>query len=100
VRTSTICFCIASDRNWVANSAENRYNFSVNFDPANNRTGFGFSTAANIKFKNIVRIEFVKAILPTEGIDILATQATDVSYNTNLSINALSFPYLMLRIPR
>ena len=92
-------FLYSSDRNWVANSTENRYNFSVNFDPANNRAGFGFSTAANIKFKNIVRIEFVKAILPTEGIDILATQATDVSYNTNLSINALSFPYLMLRIP-
>ena len=91
-------FLYSSDRNWVANSTENRYNFSVNFDPANNRSGFGFSTAANIKFKNIVRIEFVKAILPTEGIDILATQ-TDVSYNTNLSINALSFPYLTLRIP-
>jgi len=92
-------FLYSSDRNWVANSTENRYNFSVNFDPANNRAGVGFSTAANIKFKNIVRIEFVKAILPTEGIDILATQATDLSYNTNLSINALSFPYLMLRIP-
>jgi len=92
-------FLYSSDRNWVANSTENRYNFSVNFDPANNRSGFGFSTAANIKFKNIVRIEFVKAILPTEGIDILATQVSDLSYNTNLSINALSFPYLMLRIP-
>lgn len=91
-------FLYSSDRNWVSNSTENRYNFSVNFDPANNRNGFGFSTATNIKFKNIVRIELIKAIIPTEGIDILATQ-TDISYNTNLSINALSFPYLMLRIP-
>jgi hypothetical protein len=71
----------------------------VNFDPANNRPGFGFSTATNIKFKNIVRIELVKAIVPTEGLDILATQATDASYNTNISVNALSFPYLMVRIP-
>lgn len=92
-------FLYSSDRNWVANSTENRYNFSVNFDPANSRSGFGFSTAANIKFKNIVRIELVKAIVPTEGIDILATQATDVSYNTNISVNVLSFPYLMIRIP-
>jgi len=91
-------FLYSSDRNWVSNSTENRYNFSVNFDPANNRSGFGFSTATNIKFKNIVRIELIKAIIPTEGIDILATQ-TDISYNTNLSINALSFPYLMVRIP-
>lgn len=91
-------FVYSADRDWVSNSSENRYNFTVNFDPANNRQGFSFSTAANIKFKNITRIEFVKAIVPTEGIDILATQ-TDVSYNTNLNVNVLSFPYLMVRIP-
>jgi hypothetical protein len=98
-------FLYSADRNWVANSTENRYNFSVNFDPANNRPGFGFSTAANIKFKNIVRIELVKVIVPTEGIDILALQDTSggytntCDYNTSININALSFPYLMLNIP-
>jgi hypothetical protein len=92
-------FLYSSDRDWTVNNTETRYNFSVNFDPANNRPGFGFSTATNIKFKNIVRIELVKMIVPTEGLDILMTQGTDVSYNTNLSVNALSFPYLMLRIP-
>jgi hypothetical protein len=103
-------FLYSADRNWVANSTENRYNFSVNFDPANNRPGFGFSTAANIKFKNIVRIELVKVIVPTEGIDILATQDNTLdtsggttvyttNYNTTININALSFPYLMLNIP-
>ena len=88
----------SADRDWVSNSTENRYNFSVNFDPANNRSGFGFSTAANIKFKNIVRIEFVKAILPTEGIDVLVAQTTDLSYNSNINVNILSFPYLMVRM--
>uniref|UniRef100_A0A6C0BJI2 Uncharacterized protein n=1 Tax=viral metagenome TaxID=1070528 RepID=A0A6C0BJI2_9ZZZZ len=88
----------SADRDWVSNSTENRYNFSINFDPANNRPGFGFSTAANIKFKNIVRIEFVKAILPTEGIDVLVAQTTDLSYNTNINVNILSFPYLMVRM--
>lgn len=92
-------FLYSSDRNWTVNSTENRYNFSVNFDPANNRSGVGFSTAANIKFKNIVRIELVKAILPTEGIDIIATQVETIGYNTDLNVNILSFPYLMLRIP-
>lgn len=98
-------FLYSADRNWVANSTENRYNFSVNFDVANNRPGFGFSTATNIKFKNIVRIELVKVIVPTEGIDILATQDTSggytrtSNYNTSININALSFPYLMLNIP-
>lgn len=92
-------FVYSGDRDWVSNSLENRYNFTVNFDPANNRPGFSFSTAANIKFKNIVRIEFIKAIVPTEGVDILASQTSDLSYNTNLNVNVLSFPYLMVRIP-
>jgi hypothetical protein len=92
-------FLYSSDRNWTVNSTENRYNFSVNFDPANNRNGVGFSTAANIKFKNIVRIELVKVILPTEGIDIIARQVTTIGYDTDLNVNILSFPYLLLRIP-
>ncbi len=90
-------FVYSGDRDWVSNTTENRYNFTINFDPANNRPGFGFSTAANIKFKNITRIEFIKAIVPTEGIDILARQS-DISYNTDLNVNVLSFPYLMVRI--
>jgi hypothetical protein len=95
-------FLYSSDRDWTVNNTESRYNFSVNFDPANNRPGFGFSTATNIKFKNIVRIELVKMIVPTEGLDTVSLQTGvvgDLSYNTNLNINALSFPYLMLRIP-
>jgi len=92
-------FLYSSDRDWVSNSVENRYNFSVNFDPANNRPGFSYSTAANIKFKNIVRIELVKVIVPTEGVDILAKKTGNGVYNTDININALSFPFLMLRIP-
>lgn len=92
-------FLYSSDRDWTVNNTENRYNFSVNFDPANNRTGFGFSTSTNIKFKNIVRIELVKAIIPREGIDIVPTQVSGTGYNTDLNIDALSFPYLMIRIP-
>lgn len=92
-------FVYSGDRDWISNSTENRYNFTINFDPANNRPGFSFSTAANIKFKNIVRIEFIKAIVPTEGIDILARQTADISFNTDLNVNVLSFPYLMVRIP-
>jgi hypothetical protein len=91
-------FVYSGDRDWVSNSTENRYNFTINFDPANNRPSFSFSTAANIKFKNITRIEFIKAIVPTEGIDVLARQTSDISYNTDLNVNVLSFPYLMVRI--
>jgi hypothetical protein len=87
-------FVYSADRDWVNNTAENRYNFSLNFDPANNRPGFGYSPAANIKFKNITRIEFVKAIMPTESYDVLS-----LYNNTDLNVNIFSFPYLQVRIP-
>lgn len=93
-------FVYSADRDWVNNNTENRYNFSVNFDPANNRPGFGYSPATNIKFKNITRIEFVKAIVPTEACDILAAYTgASPAYSTALNMNILSFPYLQVRIP-
>lgn len=90
----------SADRDWVNNSTDNRYNFSVNFDPANNKQGFGLSPASNMKFKNIVRIEFIKAILPAEGLDVIIRQDASgtPAYSTNINANALSFPYLTLNL--
>ena len=92
-------YVYSADRDWVNNTTENRYNFSVSFDPANNQSGFGYNTATNIKFKNIVRIEFVKAIMPTESFDVLATAPTAGTIANTLNTNVLSFPYLQVRIP-
>lgn len=92
-------FVYSADRDWVNNNTENRYNFSVNFDPANNQSGFGYNTATQVKFKNIVRVEFVKTIMPTEGIDVLASYNATPTYNTDLNVNVLSLPYLQVRIP-
>ena len=91
-------YVYSADRDWVVNTAENRYNFSVTFDPANNQSGFGYNTATNIKFKNIVRIEFVKAIMPTESFDVLMTGSSGTP-TPGLNTNVLSFPYLQVRIP-
>jgi hypothetical protein len=91
-------FVYSADRDWVNNTTENRYNFSVSFDPANNQAGFGYNTATNIKFKNIVRIEFVKAIMPTESFDVLMT-STAGTPTPGLNTNILSFPYVQVRIP-
>ena len=93
-------YVYSADRDWVNNTIENRYNFSVTFDPANNQSGFGYNTATNIKFKNITRIEFVKAIMPTEGFDVLATSSSTAGTPQNtLNTNIFSFPYLQVRIP-
>lgn len=95
-------FVYSADRDWVNNSTENRYNFSVVFDPANNQSGFGYNTATNVKFKNIVRVEFVKAIMPTESFDVLMTAASSGTVGQptpGLNTSIFSFPYLQVRIP-
>jgi len=93
-------YVYSADRDWVSNTIENRYNFSVTFDPANNQSGFGYNTATNIKFKNIVRIEFVKAIMSTESFDVITTSSSTAGTPTpGLNTNILSFPYLQVRIP-
>ena len=56
----------SADRDWLNNSKENRYSFSVTFDPANNKHGFTMTPSSTKKFKNISRIELVKAIFSNQ----------------------------------
>jgi hypothetical protein len=94
-------FIYSGDRDWLRNNKENRYNFTVNFDPANNGLSFGPSPASQQKFKNIVRIEFIKAIMPCEGLDVLVRQTIaneQVNFNTNFQDNILNFPFLTVRV--
>ena len=89
-------FIYSADRDWLKNTKENRYQFTVNFDPAANSQGFGPSLAAQQKFKNIVRIELVKATLPGESLSVTVNHGntTDTSYQDNI----LNLPYVSLRI--
>ena len=57
------------DRNWLLNTKENRYNFSVILDSASREQGTGAQATIRNRFRNIVRVEFVKAILPVESLD-------------------------------
>jgi hypothetical protein len=88
----------SGDRDWVNNTKENRYNFTVNFDPANNSQSFGLSPSTYIKFKNISRIEMVKIIVPTEGLETISLKTTTSAYDTTKTMNVLSFPYVQVRI--
>jgi hypothetical protein len=94
-------FINSGDRDWVNNTTDTRYEFTVNFNPANNRQGFGLSPAAQVRFKNISRIELVKSIIPAEGLDVLvrkkASGTTDTA-NSDVIVNALSFPYISVRV--
>jgi len=95
-------FVYSGDRDWVSNSTETRYNFSVNFDPGNMPVGLRLSPTSTVKFRNIVRIELVKAIMPGESLDYsLVTRGytSGITYSNSYNINVLSFPYVQLNIP-
>ena len=92
-------FVYSGDRDWISNSTETRYNFSVNFDPSNLPVGLRLSPTATVKFRNIVRIELIKAIMPGEGLDMIVSKSGDGAYDSSVNVNILSFPYIQVRIP-
>lgn len=92
-------FVYSGDRDWISNSTETRYSFSVNFDPSNLPVGLRLSPTATVKFRNIVRIELIKAIMPGEGLDMIVSKSADNAYDSSVNVNILSFPYIQVRIP-
>ena len=92
-------FVYSGDRDWVSNSLETRYNFTVNFDPSNLPSGLRLNPTSTVKFRNIVRIEFVKAIVPGEGLDLMVYKTSDSAYESDNNMNVLSYPYIQVRIP-
>jgi hypothetical protein len=74
----------------------------VAFNPNNTATGLRLTPASTAKFRNIVRIELVKAIMPGESLDSVVTRTyngTSFAYDSPYNMNILSFPYIQVRIP-
>ena len=71
----------SADRNWELdiNNNETRFNFSVNLNSTNSPTGVNVQAKAANRFKNIVRIEFVKAIIPIEATDMIVRKLNSSS---------------------
>jgi hypothetical protein len=86
----------SADRDWLSNRSENRYNFTINFNILN-ENGNTFSPAIKERFKNITRMELVKAILSAESLEV-SVLVGQTGVNTNRVQNILSYPYLMVRI--
>ena len=95
------------DRNWLENTTENRYDFTVNFDTESLRDGFRYSASVDKRYRNIVRIELVKAIIPSESLENVIIQLgpnTNPSTNpltdtdTTYQVSPLSFPYINIRL--
>jgi hypothetical protein len=66
----------SADRKWEMNNGENRFNFSVNLYSGNPTNGVSIMPKATARFRNIVRIEFVKAVLPIENTDLIVRKTT------------------------
>jgi len=93
-------FIYSADRDWLRNNKENRYSFTVNFDPAANGQGFNPTLSAQQKFKNIVRIELIKCIMAGESLDVTINKfTTDLTVDTtSYQDNILNLPYITVRV--
>jgi hypothetical protein len=91
-------FIYSADRDWLRNNKENRYSFTVNFDPAANGQSFNPTLSAQQKFKNIVRIELVKCIMAGESLNVTVDRTTDPNTNTDYQDNILNLPYITVRV--
>jgi len=72
----------SADRNWDSDivSNYNRFNFSVNLFSGNSANGVSLMPKGDNRFKNIVRIEFIKAVVPIEVTDMVVRK---LSSSTN-----------------
>ena len=61
----------STDRDWFHNTTQNRYNFMIQFNTNYKPQGFGLQGNIQNRLRNIIRIEFVKAIVPVEGLSVV-----------------------------
>jgi hypothetical protein len=82
----------SADRNWElpSNNDQNRFNFTVNLFSGNSPTGLNLMPKSANRLKNIVRIEFIKAVIPIEATDIVVRKisSTDSPNYIQAMINA------------
>lgn len=91
-------FITSADRDWLRNTTENRYNFSVLFNTGTKKTGYAYNTAIQERFRNIQRIEFVKAIVPIESYTALVRKSGVSTFDTGRVVNVFSLPFAAVRI--
>ncbi len=90
----------SKDRNWLENTKENRYSFTVQLDSAYIPTGQNPQITIRNRFRNIVRVEFVKAILPVEGLDVVLPRycPTNATTPDTAFYSVLSLPYVTVEL--
>ena len=88
----------SADRKWEFNTEENRFNFSVNLYSGNPTNGVSIMPKATARFRNIVKIEFVKAVMPIENTDIIVQKSGASTYDTSYLKNVFGYPFITLNV--
>lgn len=90
----------SKDRNWLINNTENRYNFTVQLNGGATAQGRGYQATLVNRLKNIVRLEFIKAILPVEGLEVVVPRSCDPSGTDTVPesafVSTLSVPFVQV----
>ena len=90
----------SKDRNWLMNSAENRYNFSIQLGGSSIPQAKGPQPTIQVRFRNITRIEFIKTIMPIEGLHVAVPRAIDpvskavIAAPEQAFLSSLSYPFV------
>lgn len=91
----------SKDRDWLRDIGENRYNFSVQINGGSYAQGDTVQQTVHTRFRNIVRIEFVKAIIPVEGLTVVVprvcpTDGTPTEVPEQAFYSALALPFVQV----
>ena len=85
----------SKDRDWIQNTTQNRYNFVIQFNTNYKPQGASYQAHINARLRNVVRLEFIKAILPVEGLNVIVPKScdtTNVPNPQNAFYSALALP--------
>jgi len=81
----------SKDRDWASSATpQNRYAFTIQFNTNYRPQGFGINANIQTRLRNIIRIEFVKAILPVENLDATVAPTGCYSVLAMPSINVIA----------
>jgi hypothetical protein len=91
----------SKDRDWLNSSNENRYRFTVQLNGGFIPQGTGIQPTIQNRLRNIVRVEFIKAILPVEGLDVVVPRSCCTETDTTATpesafLSSLSLPYVQV----
>ena len=88
----------SKDRDWLHGASENRYNFSVQLNGGSRPQGDGIQATIQNRFRNITRIEFIKAIIPNEGLEVVVPRDCDAgtSAAADAFLSPLALPFVQI----